>query len=226
MNIKTIFQWTPWWLLGLLVFFSLVASLDGVIFAEIIGRLSALDESVTQSEVVGLAVYALALRLSVFLGMYFNYQVKAKIEQVLNKRLKENYLNNIYHSQNAIKASESISIMTTDYEVISEKYFGVIFDIFGYLLMLITSIIYILSINFKYGLVFVSVSLLALLPSFLFSQSLNQRTLNFLDNNQYFLARLLDIIHGMKTIKTYHQEKTIQQSMKRVSIKGNRLNTK
>lgn len=210
MNIKTIFQWTPWWLLGLLVLFSLVASLDGVVFAEIIARLSALDENVTQSEVVEFAVYALVLRLSVFLGMYFNYQVKAKIEQVLNRRLKENYLNNIYHSQNAIKASESISIMTTDYEVISEKYFGVIFDIFGYVLMLITSIIYILSINFKYGLIFVSVSLLALLPSFLFSQPLNQWTQNFLDNNQYFLARLSDIIYGMKTIKTYHQEKTIQ----------------
>ena len=93
MNLKTTLQWTPWWLLVLLVFFSLVASLDGVVFAEIIGRLSTLDDSVSQPQVVEFAVYALALRLFVFLGMYFNYQVKAKIEQVLNTRLKQNYLN-------------------------------------------------------------------------------------------------------------------------------------
>lgn len=210
MNLKTTLQWTPWWLLVLLVFFSLVASLDGVVFAEIIGRLSTLDDSVSQPQVVEFAVYALALRLFVFLGMYFNYQVKAKIEQVLNTRLKQNYLNNIYHSQEFIKPSESISTMTSDYEVISDKYFGVIFEIFGYLLMLITSIVYILSIDLKYGAIFVAVSLLALLPSFLFSQPMNKRTQEYLDSNQYLLARLSDTIHGLKTIKTYHQEKTIQ----------------
>lgn len=211
MNFKTVLKWTPWWLLCLLVILSLITSLDGVVFAEIIARLSALDESVTRSEVVGFAIYALTLRLSVFLAMYFNYQVKAKINQILNTRLKQNFLNNIYHSSTPLNASESIAVMTTDYEVINKKYFNTIFEIFGYTLMLITSIVYILSIDFKYGFIFVVLSLLSLLPSFLFSKPLNQRTQTFLSNNQYFLARVSDIIHGLKTIKTYHQEKTLQE---------------
>lgn len=164
MNFKTVLKWTPWWLLCLLVVLSLITSLDGVVFAEIIARLSALDESVTRSQVVGFATYALTLRLFVFLAMYFNYQVKAKINQILNTRLKQNFLNNIYHSSKPINASESIAVMTTDYEVINNKYFNTIFEIFGYTLMLITSIAYILSIDFKYGFIFVVLSLLSLLP--------------------------------------------------------------
>lgn len=210
MNIFTVIKWTSWWRLVLLLLFSVIASLDGIVFAEIVARLSTLDENVTRTEVWNFGIYALGLRLIVYVGMYLNYQVKAKIEQLLNIRLKENYLNNFYHSKNPQKTTESISIMTTDYELISNKYFGVILEIFSLFLTLVTSIVYILSINMKYGFIFVTVSLLALFPSFLFSQKLNNRTQIFLDSNQNFLARLSDIIFGIKTIKTYHQERTLQ----------------
>lgn len=210
MNIFTVIKWTPWWRLVLLLLFSVIASLDGIVFAEIVARLSTLDENVTRTEVWNFGIYALGLRLIVYVGMYLNYQVKAKIEQLLNIRLKENYLNNFYHSKNPQKATESISIMTTDYDLISNKYFGVVLEIFSLFLTLVTSIVYILSINMKYGFIFVMVSLLALFPSFLFSQKLNNRTQIFLDSNQNFLERLSDIIFGIKTIKTYHQERTLQ----------------
>ncbi|MBF6626563.1 ABC transporter ATP-binding protein [Aerococcaceae bacterium zg-BR9] len=206
MKIKTVINWLPLRLIVIIIITSIIASFDGIIYAEIISRLSNLTNNISKESTIRFGIWAVGTRMFVFLFMYMSWKYRAKAVKILNTHLKYNFSTNILISEDKLSVSESISKVSVDYKTLETNFFAPIFEIFGYALMFTTSIIYILKINFIFGGVFILISLISLIPSFFFNNKINKKTEDFLYQNNIYLSKVKDLIEGVDVLKIYHCE--------------------
>lgn len=214
MNYKTIFKWTPKWMFAVLILSIIIASFDGVYFASLIAGISSFDQNSTLTDLVYFAIIAIGARLLIFLGMQAGWSIRALIIKHLNIKLKENYIKQFLKStERDENVSDKLSVMTNDFQLIEKNFFSPALETINYFALVLTSIIYILTIDFWLGLLFISLSCVSFIPSVLFSNKLNDTTQEFSKKNQLYLRSITDIFHNKHTIKTYMVESPIFKRM-------------
>lgn len=215
MNIKQVLKWLPIQLLIGIIVMVVIGSFDGVIYAEIISRIVTFSSKSTVSDVITFALWVLTLRGLVFLAMNLAWVLKAQAVKVLNTKLKVNFFEGLFREPSSVTTSEAVSTLTNDYKMIESQYFTLIFEVFTHFVTLVTSIVYMLSIDFLLGIGFVLLSLVAFLPSALFDKKLKKRTVENSKANEDFVTLAKDTVTARDEVKIYRSEKELESYLRR-----------
>lgn len=214
MNYRIMFKWIPKWMMVVLILSILISSFDGIYFASLIAGISSFKRNSSLKDLVQFAVIFVGARLIIFLGMQIGWSIRARIIKHLNIKLKENYIKQFLKSNERNEnVSDKLSVIINDFQLIEDHYFSPVLETINYFATVLTSILYILSIDFWLGLLFISLSCVSLIPSVLFSNRLNAETKEFSEKNQLYLRSITDIFHNKHTIKTYMVDSPIFKRM-------------
>lgn len=204
MTYKYILKLLPKRWLVLLVVTMIVASFDGVVISTVISHVTTFNKSTSISHIIvfstiSLLVYVVILTIGQLGAMCKNYLIK-----LINVQLKQKYLRRtLYDSNYACDTDQVSSFLLNDFRLLETNYLVILSDMIAYIITGIVSMLYLLYLDPLIAVLFILCSFLPMLPPKLFAKRMEQVVTNWSQENEQFTAKLKDIFHGRKVIKTY-----------------------
>lgn len=227
MNYKTIFKWLPASLIVATFTTTLISGLTGLWIAEILGTVASFNQSNTQKDIRGFAIFIFGGLLIFFANNALLKWTRAQAVKLLNQRLKTEFLTYSIrknHFSETLSSNKKYSMLVDDFRLITINYFTPFFDMIGYFVMSIFATAYLLYLNLPIGSLFAISSFFAMLPPWIWGSFLEKRAKNWTDSNAHFIQSARDLFSGLLTIKTYQAEKTVfENNLQRLKKSENDL---
>jgi len=195
-------------IIGLLIF-SFLASLEGIINGIFFGQLVKNDYTNLSSIFKFIGITFLAFIL-VYISIFIFMLLQQSAIKILNQKLKYKFFLSVFEGSsqnNDINSSELNNLITTVSKQIEQRFFIPIFEILGSIMLGITSAVLVLKTNLILGLIYIFLSFLTFIPSFIGKKKLNLRTEQWTNKNAEMLTTLKDIFKGRFDIINYGVKK-------------------
>ena len=179
----------PWMIFGLFIF-GVTSSFEGVLNGYILGYIPRLNVKDGRSLIV-FGIAAVLSYLTVYISLFLFCLLMQKAIQILNERIKAIYFRaNFASSFNNpnLDSSDVLNNMTSLSKQIEEKYFEPLLLLFQSLMTVISSTVVVLMTNPVLGLVYLALSFLSLLPSYMGKEKMKIKTEVWSHSNSNFFS--------------------------------------
>ena len=202
----------PWMILCLFIF-GVTSSFEGVLNGYILGYIPRLNVKDGNSLIV-FGLVAVLSYLTVYVSLFLFSLLMQKAIQILNEKIKGIYFRaNFASSFNNpnLDSSEVLNNMTSISKQIEEKYFEPLLLLFQSLMTVISSTVVVLMTNPVLGLIYLALSFMSLLPSYMGKEKMKIKTDMWSHSNSNFLAITRDLFAGRFEITNFGVEKLFMQ---------------
>lgn len=196
-GIKWIIHTVPWRYQFLFLIFSTIMSFEGVLNAILFGQLT--DVNVKDvNYIYSFMAKALLAYLIVYTCMLLFYLTQNKIVMFLNQALKKEYfLSNFYHAdKNKTDTADAVNSITNISKEIEQKYFYGLTDLWQMLFSVIASAIVVVKTNIVLGIIYLVLSTLTFIPSYLGKRTMTKKTNKWTVANSQLIQIIKDIFAG------------------------------
>ena len=201
------------WMIFCLFIFGVTSSFEGVLNGYILGYIPRLNVKDGRSLIL-FGIAAVLSYLTVYISLFLFSLLMQKAIQILNEKIKAIYFRaNFASSFNNpnLDSSDVLNNMTSISKQIEEKYFGPLLLLFQSLMTVISSTVVVLMTNPVLGLVYLALSFLSLLPSYMGKEKMKTKTEIWSHSNSNFLAITRDLFAGRFEITNFGVKKLFMQ---------------
>ena len=202
----------PWMILCLFIF-GVTSSFEGVLNGYILGYIPRLNVKDGNS-LIAFGIAAVLSYLTVYVSLFLFSLLMQKAIQTLNEKIKGIYFRaNFASSFNNpnLDSSEVLNNMTSISKQIEEKYFEPLLLLFQSLMTVISSTVVVLMTNPVLGLIYLALSFMSLLPSYMGKEKMKIKTDMWSHSNSNFLAITRDLFAGRFEITNFGVKKLFMQ---------------
>lgn len=182
----------------------IVLSLDGIVFPYFLGKFTNVMTAQEYDQVPLLLILWFFLWMALIIAQVSNAYFFGKLRSEINIDLKDNVFKKSYNPGNSkVLSSKYISTITSDIKQIENDFVNNSMNFIYSILQGVITLIFLLFINWKIGIIFV---LLGTLPTFipkLTAKWLKKGTKDWQDANHSYIEQLEDGLNGRSLIKRY-----------------------
>lgn len=201
-NFKWILKHIPVYLQLIFFVLSAISAFEGVLNAVFFGQLTNVNFTNADHiyQFIGLAFVAY---LVVYVSMLFFYIVQNRIVMLLNVALKEEYFSAKFANSEETNGSDVINSIVGTAKEIEQKYFYGITDIVQFIFNVIASAIVVVETNIVLGIIYLLLSALSLVPSYIGKQRMANKTESWNTSNSQLVQVMKDIFEGRLEILNF-----------------------
>lgn len=210
MTIKSFFKIIPKILLFGIILTTIISSFDGIVLSYVISNVTVFNHNSTVAQVFVYIIASLLIWAIVYLAMSYKQILINQAIKLLNINIKNNFVYEQVAKPDFNKVStDNVSKIFNDFKLVETNYFQTFFDLCASLLMGTVSALYVLSLNFPIGILFILFSLIPMLSTKIFSKVLTKSSVCWQKDSGKYLGKVTDLFNGIQTIKIYLAEKNM-----------------
>ena len=182
----------------------LIASFDGVVLSTVISKVTSFSQTSSLASVLRFSFISLLAYILIMASGQINTFLRNDLLYRLNLDIKGTYIQNkLAQSDSSSNTDDIISFMLNDFKLVEANYLNLLLDVLSMIIMGIVSMGYLLYLNPLIALIFIVFSFLPMLPPKLMSQQIEQKSVEWSQDNEAFTGALKTIFSGRRIIKTY-----------------------
>ncbi|WP_042477148.1 ATP-binding cassette domain-containing protein [Bacillus ndiopicus] len=193
------------WKLAFISFLLLmVLSLDGIVFPYFLGKFTDVMTNQEYDQIPLLLFIWFVLWLLIVAAQLWNNYVFGKLRSKINIDLKDKMFKKSYDAGNSkVPASQYISTITSDIKQIEQDFINSTMNFIYSILQGGITLVFLLFINWKVGMIFVLLGTLPTLIPKLTSRWLQKGTENWQEANHQYIGQLEDGLNARNLVKRY-----------------------
>lgn len=203
-NFKWVVKHVPIYLQIVFLVLSAISAFEGVLNAVLFGKLTNINFSNIDHvyKFIGLAFGAY---LIVYIAMLLFYLVQNRIVMLLNIALKQEYFYSKFANSDMKQArgADVINSISGTAKEIEQKYFFGITDIVQFVFNVVASAIVVVETNLILGIIYLLLSALTLIPSYIGKKRMNEKTEKWNKSNSQLIQAMKDIFEGRLEILNF-----------------------
>lgn len=184
---------------------TLITSLDGIVNAVLMGRMAATLVSSNYQNIVATVIFGVVAYAVTWTAMYVSMRQQNNIVATVNITFIQRYFKNIFE-QKSVDKTASISKIQNDFKLLGDNFYRKIFAILQYGSMALYSVVLLLVVNWRLGIVFILAAMLPLLQGKLAGNVTQVESEKWSDSKSVFTKLLEQTLLGFTTIRGYQAE--------------------
>ncbi|MEJ6348975.1 ABC transporter ATP-binding protein [Holzapfeliella sp. He02] len=199
-NLKWILETLPTPLIVAIIILGITSSFEAILNGYIMGQIIKVNLSDLGS-VTRFILQAFIAYLITYLSAYSFLMLKNQAIKILNVKLKQTFFKNAFNGDQ--DESDITNSITTISKQIEQSYFNSIFMLIQTGLTIISTTIFILGTHFLLGSIYIVLSFLSLIPSYLGRKKLDVKVKEWSTSNSELLNNTSDTFRGRTEIRNF-----------------------
>ncbi|MDF7638977.1 ABC transporter ATP-binding protein [Lactobacillus sp. ESL0791] len=182
----------------------LISSLEVVVNSQLMRLISQIGNNPGWNLILKILFTGIILAGAVYTANYFSERMKNRLIQKQMQELKRRYILTSITKDNKLDNNQINSTILNEFKLLETNFYQPFFNILFNAAMTVFSTIYMLSLNFLLGLIFITFSVLTVLPQMLMGKQIQASSRNWSVANEGFVSRLHELLTGLTTILSYN----------------------
>lgn len=199
-NLKWILETLPTPLIAAIIILGIISSFEAILNGYVMGQIIKVNLSDLGS-VTRFILQAFIAYLVTYLSAYSFLMLKNQAVKILNVKLKQTFFKNAFDSDQ--DESDITNSITTISKQIEQSYFNSIFMLIQTGLTIISTTVFILGTHFLLGSIYIVLSFLSLIPSYLGRKRLDAKVKKWSTSNSELLNNTSDTFRGRTEIRNF-----------------------
>ncbi|MCH4169649.1 MAG: ABC transporter ATP-binding protein/permease [Lactobacillus sp.] len=183
---------------------TVIYSFNGVVLSAIIVNAGKFTDKSTIQDITIFGVVSLSAWALIYLANFLLTRTEADIIREINIEVRQKYFWHEFQKTYEHKqSSDVISRLNNDIKLIEGNYFQQEFALITNILLVITSLLYMLYLNVVVSLIFIFFSFLPMIVPKIFSKRLRNSTNDWSNRNEDYTKNIQETLQGSNVLKTY-----------------------
>ncbi|WP_283591295.1 ABC transporter ATP-binding protein [Clostridium butanoliproducens] len=217
-------------LLSLNIIFIMILSCMEILKAALFGFVVDSATSLNLDKFILSIQYTLIFIIMLFIISILSGIIYAKLVKKSLIKLKEDILSGILEKDfkvfNSSNSSKYISYLTNDINIINNDFFNNINSLLSYAISFVLALVFLIKINYIYGLSILILSLIPILLSKIFINTLQKYKKLYSDSLKEFTIKIKDIFLGFEVIRNFNLKNIIKKDFNKYNINVENTNYK
>ncbi|GAA0123499.1 ABC transporter ATP-binding protein [Clostridium faecium] len=217
-------------LLSLNIIFIMILSCMEILKAALFGFVVDSATSLNLDKFILSIQYTLIFIIMLFIISILSGIIYAKLVKKSLTKLKEDILSGILEKDfkvfNSSNSSKYISYLTNDINIINNDFFNNINSLLSYAISFVLALVFLIKINYIYGLSILILSLIPILLSKIFINTLQKYKKLYSDSLKEFTIKIKDIFLGFEVIRNFNLKNIIKKDFNKCNINVENTNYK
>lgn len=217
-------------LLSLNIIFIMILSCMEILKATLFGFVVDSATSLNLDKFILSIQYTLIFIIMLFIISILSGIIYAKLVKKSLTKLKEDILSGILEKDfkvfNSSNSSKYISYLTNDINIINNDFFNNINSLLSYAISFVLALVFLIKINYIYGLSILILSLIPILLSKIFINTLQKYKKLYSDSLKEFTIKIKDIFLGFEVIRNFNLKNIIKKDFNKCNINVENTNYK